>query len=187
MKQDRERWSHRYESEPSSVSSADELLLTHADLLRGGGRALDLACGRAGNSLFLAERGYRVDAVDVSFKAVSDLMRAAAQRGLAVRGLVADLDDYLLPTAAYDVATVFYFFDEKLMPAIAASLKPSGLIFYATFNQNHRSLRPDFNPAYLVPEQGLASYFPNFEIFFEDRNAGTDRNVCQLIARRPRS
>jgi 2-polyprenyl-3-methyl-5-hydroxy-6-metoxy-1,4-benzoquinol methylase len=32
----------------------------------GGGRALDLACGLGGNAVFLARRGFEVDAVDIS-------------------------------------------------------------------------------------------------------------------------
>ncbi len=183
MKHDRERWGRRYENEPASVSAPDELLATHAHLLTGG-RGLDVACGRSGNALFLAQHGYRMDVVDISFKAVSDLMTEAAHSGLPVRAFVADLDDYPLPRAAYDLVTVFYFFDVKLMPPIAACLKPRGLLFYATFNQNHRSLKPEFNPDYLVSSQGLAPYFTDLEILLHDVTAGADGNICRLIAQK---
>lgn len=184
MRQDRERWGRKYDSEPAGVSAPDDFLVAHAHLFVGG-RGLDLACGRSGNALFLAEHGYRVDAVDISFKALSQVRAEAARRGLPVRGLVADLDDFALPSASYDLVTVFYFFDAALMPAIAACLKPQGLLLYATFNQNHCSLRPEFNPAYLVPAQGLASFFPDLEILLDEPVAGEQGNICRLIARKP--
>ena len=143
MKSDQERWDRRYEREPSSVPAPDDFLVDHAHLLTAG-RGLDVACGRGGNALFLAEQGYRVDAVDVSFNAVATLKVEAVKRSLDVRCFVADLDYYPLPTAYYDLVIVFYFFDPKLVPAIISSLRPGGLVVYATYNYRHTSVKPEF-------------------------------------------
>jgi len=184
MKIDRDRWDRRYQSESSSDTAPEEFLVQHAGLLTGG-RGLDLACGRGGNALFLAERGFRVDAVDVSFAAVALLMAEAARRELAVRGIVSDLDDYPLPVGQYDAVMVFYFFDPRLMSSIKASLRAGGLLFYATYNHRHRSIKPEFNPAYLAPPQGLASYFASLEILVYEEAAGDAGSVSRLIARKP--
>ena len=53
---------------PSGSSSTRELLA-------GGGRALDVACGDGRNALYLAQLGYMVDAIDVSDVAI-DALRA---------------------------------------------------------------------------------------------------------------
>lgn len=184
MKSDQERWDRRYGRELSSITAADEFLVHHAGLLTSG-RGLDLACGRGGNALFLAERGYRVDAVDISAKAVAQLKSEAQRSGLDVRGIVADLDSYPLPTSCYDVVTVFYFFDPPLMPAIVECLKPGGLLFYATYNHRHRSLKPEFNPDYLVPSHGLVPYFQALEVLVHDEAAGEIGNISRLIGRKP--
>jgi len=184
MKSDRERWNRRYASEAFSAAEPDEFLVEHAGLLAPG-RGLDLACGRGGNALFLAERGFRVDAVDGSFIAVAQLVAEATRRKLAVRGIVADLDDYPLPIGRYDAVVVFYFFDPRLMPSIEACLEAGGLLVYATYNHRHRSIKQEFNPAYLVPPQGLASYFDNLETLVCEEAAGDAGGVSRLIARKP--
>jgi SAM-dependent methyltransferase len=70
---------------PFFVDKPDENLVALLD--RGGiapGRALDLGCGPGRNALFLAERGFTVDAVDLSSAAVEWARERAAERGLAV-------------------------------------------------------------------------------------------------------
>jgi tellurite methyltransferase len=184
MREDRERWDQRYGQEGIETPDPDPLLVTNRSLLESG-TALDLACGRGGNALFLAEHGYRVYAMDISSTALVSLRREAVRRGLPVQCIVADLEDYPLPAKEYDLVTVFYFFDAALMTAIAAALRPAGLLFYATFNHRHTSLKPGFNPAYLVPRGGLKPIFPGLEILLDEPETGDHGNIAQLIARKP--
>ncbi|MFF8013704.1 methyltransferase domain-containing protein [Streptomyces sp. NPDC007929] len=56
---------------PFFVARPDENLVSAVERgLLGGGRALDLGCGPGRNALYLAERGFDVDAVDLSATAV---------------------------------------------------------------------------------------------------------------------
>jgi len=71
------------------------------------------------------------------------------------------------------------------MSSIEASLRAGGLLFYATYNYRHKSIKPEFNPAYLVPPQGLVSYFANLEIVVNEESAGDAGSVSRLIARKP--
>lgn len=185
MKNDREKWDLRYSKESGAFPAADEFLVTHEDILKSG-RALDVACGRGGNSLFLAERGYSVDAVDISFQALYQLQAEAIRRRLDIRCVAADLDYYPLPRDRYDLVIVFYYFSKPLMRRIKDALKEGGLIFYATFNERHTSVRPEFNPAYLIPSDGLYPYFSDFEILVHETAAGENENVSRLIGRKPR-
>ena len=183
MKSDRERWDARYsESEPAEFTP-DPLVVEHAGLLAGG-RALDLACGRGAESLFVAARGYVVDAVDISTVALSALRTRAHDLGLRVRCVSADLDFFPLPEELYDLVMVFYFFDPGLMAAIERALKRGGLLFYATFNHRHTSLNPGFNPDYLVPPGGLAKFFLAMDTLLDEPEGGGDGNISRLIARR---
>ena len=183
MKTDREKWDRRYQAESEDFGSPDEFLLEHGLLLTSG-RALDLACGLGANAIFLAQCGYAVDALDISFVALSKLVAESRRRGLDIGCVVADLDDFPVPQARYDLIVVFYFFSMHLLRPIKDSLKQNGLLVYATFNERHTSLRPEFNPAYLVKPDALAGYFSDFDVLTHETDAGEARNVSRLVARK---
>ena len=72
----REKWDCRYAQD--SIGSPPEpakVLSDYAYLLPESGTALDLACGRGGNALFLARRGLETHAWDISRNAINELQR----------------------------------------------------------------------------------------------------------------
>ena len=70
------------------------------------GKALDLGCGRGLHSMDLARRGWEVTAIDVVPKAIQDAKKRAAERGVPVDFLVADVT----AMSATDVGEGFTFF-----------------------------------------------------------------------------
>jgi tellurite methyltransferase len=183
LKSDREKWEKRYwEGDPGHLEP-DRFLADYKDLLTSG-RALDVAAGYGGNAVFAAELGYSVDAVDISFNALTFLRRRAGSLNLDIRCCVADLDYFPIPEHRYDLVTVFYFHSPTLITSIKQSLKIDGLIVYATFNFRHTSLKPGFNADYLVPPGGLAPYFEQFDIIVDEPEGGDDRNISRIIARK---
>ncbi|MFC9424143.1 class I SAM-dependent methyltransferase [Streptomyces sp. NPDC056987] len=72
---------------PFFVAKPDESLVSYLDrgLVGGPGRALDLGCGPGRNSLHLAARGFRVDAVDLSPAAVDWARERAREAGADIR------------------------------------------------------------------------------------------------------
>jgi len=180
---DREKWNQRYSDEPGVMPAPDPFLVQHSDLLRSG-RSLDVACGRGGNAIFLAQSGYVVDAVDISDIALAKLQVYAEQRGLNIRCVLADLDYFTFAKESYDLVAVFYFFSEPLLPSIKHALRRDGLLFYATYNERHTSVQPGFNPDYLVDPQALARYFSDFEILVDESEAGERGNISRIIGRK---
>jgi SAM-dependent methyltransferase len=144
-----------------------------------------LASGHGGNALFVAELGYTVHALDISFAALSALRSEARTRGIDLQSVVADLDYFPLPRERYDLVMVFYFFAPALMAAIGDALKQGGLLFYATFNHRHTSVKPGFKPEYLVPPGGLAKFFMGFDIVLDEPDWGPEENISRFIARKP--
>ena len=57
------------------------------------GKALDLGAGEGRNSLFLAEKGFDVTAVDISKEAIRKLERLALDCGVEINGFVGDIKD----------------------------------------------------------------------------------------------
>jgi SAM-dependent methyltransferase len=76
------------------------------------GRALDLAAGEGRNSVWLAERGWRVTAVDFSRVGLGKGRKLAAARRLdetRIEWIVADLLDYEPEQDAFDLVLIAYF------------------------------------------------------------------------------
>lgn len=93
---DKGDWNKRYaESEFVWTVDPNQFVVAETSGLRPG-RALDLAAGEGRNAVWLAERGWRVTAVDFSEVAIEKGRRLAGRRGVQVDWLTADL------TAAYE-------------------------------------------------------------------------------------
>jgi len=102
------------------------------------GQALDLACGRGRNTLYLASQGFAVDAVDRDEQALADLKAAAVQHGLtSITVRTMELEDAArppdIPTAGYDVILGFFYLHRPLFPILCQALKPGGVLVYETF------------------------------------------------------
>ena len=78
------------------------------------GRALDVATGTGRNALYLAARGFQVDAVDVSKAALEQARAEAAKRGLTVNFTQTDLAEATFPPAVYGLIVNFNFLDRSL-------------------------------------------------------------------------
>ncbi|MXV63446.1 methyltransferase domain-containing protein [Natronorubrum sp. JWXQ-INN-674] len=94
------------------------------------GRALDVATGTGRNALVLAERGWTVDAVDISSAQLTRARERAADRSVTVNWILADVDSYGFPDGVYDLVTVRFFDARNRLPALIASLAPGGVLWY---------------------------------------------------------
>jgi SAM-dependent methyltransferase len=72
------------------------------------GRALDLACGAGRNAVWLAEQGWTVTGADFSDVALSNARALAAERGVEVEWVQADVREWVPPAGAYDLVVVLY-------------------------------------------------------------------------------
>lgn len=133
---DATRWNRRY----SDRASADDLVkptppdaLVRACLVDAAptsGLALDVACGSGAQTLWLAQRGLDVIAVDVSTVAVDLVDENASELGLSNRvdARVWDLDAGL-PDDAVDLELIVCqrFRDQRIYPLLVDGLGPSGM------------------------------------------------------------
>lgn len=184
------RWNERYRQgfQPFPDAPAP-WLVAHRDLLAGGGRALDVACGDGRNALYLAQHGYVVEAIDASEVAIDALRAAAQERRLAITPLVVDLEREPLPAGPYDVIVTINFLQRDLFEALQDALAPAGLLIYETLGQAHvTQLGHSFNPDYLLEDGELLRAFSALEVVdhFEgvaERSSGP-RGVGSIVARR---
>ena len=88
------RWNTRYQEAGDEYlfgTEPNRFLAHRADLLRNGRTALCVADGEGRNSVWLAEQGLEVTAVEISAVAVEKARRLAAGRGVAIEFMQADM------------------------------------------------------------------------------------------------
>src|SRR5690606_8244919 len=99
----RRHWEERY-SDPKRVPGNSSRFLESLLEDLAPGKALDLACGDGRNAIALAKRGHSVTAIDIAHAGLAGLRRNAADAGLEVDAIQADLDVYPLPSRHFDLA-----------------------------------------------------------------------------------
>ncbi|MCC6443659.1 MAG: class I SAM-dependent methyltransferase, partial [Armatimonadetes bacterium] len=101
---------------------------------------LEYGCGTGPGACFLAERGFRVDAVDLILAAIEIARTVAARRGLAIRYEVMDVCDLPARGQLYDLIVDSYclqgiVFDperQKVFAAARSRLRPKGYYLVST-------------------------------------------------------
>lgn len=155
--QDRKKWDTRYENDlgnfvPSSI-------LTQYWHLASCGNALDIACGNGRNSLFLAEKGFSVDAVDISTIATGHLH----DRHPGIQVICQDLDTWKISPNHYDLVVNVHFLDRRLFPMIEHALKPDGVLIFKSF------ISKNAHPFGLRNNELLDAFEPLRIIYYEEK------------------
>lgn len=128
-------WNERYAGQDYLFGTRPaEFVVRHVGLLTPGMSVLSVADGEGRNSVWLAEQGLRVTAMDGAPNAVDKARRLAAERGVQVDFNVADITTWDWEARPYDaVLGVFIqFAPPPLRDAIFAGMrravKPGGLV-----------------------------------------------------------
>jgi len=126
---DQQKWDKRYaRKDQREEPTPAPWLVSMIDQLPQGA-ALDLACGRGGNAIYLASHGYSVDAIDISPVGLQLAREAARVAGVKVnffcQDLMADLD---ISNWCYDLIIVFHFMAPDLLSRLHQALRPGGVL-----------------------------------------------------------
>jgi len=133
------------------VSPPSPWITRFAALIPATARVLDLACGGGRHALWLARRGHPVVAVDRDGEALAALAEVPG-----VETLQADLEGegagspapWPLAGRSFAAIVVTNYLHRPLLPQLAASLAPGGVLLYETFMAGNERFgkpsRPDF-------------------------------------------
>lgn len=132
---DEKFWDERYRSAPLIWSGEPNAqLVTEASDLEPGS-ALDVGCGEGADAIWLAERGWRVTAIDISTVALDRArsIDAAPDVKRRIEWVHADLTVTPPPASSYDFVSAHFMQLQKapreaLFRGLAASVKPNGLL-----------------------------------------------------------
>lgn len=151
------------------------------------GTALDLGCGEGGDALWLAQRGWRVTAVDVSRTALNRASTYAATAGVEDR---IDFQQHDLtrtfPAGTFDLVSAQYLHSPLEFPrnlvlqAAARAVAPGGLLLIV----GHASVQPwswnphqHKHPRFPTPEETLAELDLNSEDWHTERLGSPERQA----------
>jgi SAM-dependent methyltransferase len=157
-------WDERYRQTPWVWSTAPNRFAVEVLDDLPAGRALDAACGEGRNALWLAEKGWRVTAVDFSQVALDKGREAAESRGLDVDWVAADVVGYEPEPLAYDAVLIASLHQPPadlaaVLRKAAAALAPGGTLVVV----GHDATNPDEgtggpqDPAILYTAQTVAA------------------------------
>ena len=189
-KPDQTKWDRIYTGSGEKPAKPCRVLSSHSHLLPAEGDALDLACGRGGNALYLAARGFSTRAWDVSVVAIQSLSDVAGHNGLPLVAEQRDVTADPPASGSFDIIVVSRFLDRTLAPAICAALREHGLLFYQTFIREKTGDTGPNNPAYRLEANELLRLFQSLHIIYYHEEGTTGdtgqgfRNEAMLVAQK---
>jgi tellurite methyltransferase len=175
MEKIEDKWNRIHQARHAADAAIATVLSENAELLPEGAsiKCLDIACGLGTNSIFLAKRGFSVDAWDISTVAIKKLGHAFS--GLDIHPLVVDISRQSLIDKKYHVIVNINYLDRSLVPGIIQSLLPGGLIFFETFTSSKVISKGPSNPDYLLGEDELLFLFQNLKVLaYRDESTNQD-------------
>ncbi|HEX3621998.1 MAG TPA: class I SAM-dependent methyltransferase [Acidimicrobiales bacterium] len=141
---DRHQWNERYAAQPLLWDVDPDPFLGAELAGTPPGRALDLGAGEGRTSLWLAERGWQVTAVDFSDVALDRGRRRVEGAGATgtVEWVCADLTTYEPPPGPFDLVLVLFVHlpaepRRRLLRAAAAALAPGGAVLVVGYDTTH--------------------------------------------------
>jgi SAM-dependent methyltransferase len=112
-------------------------------LLKPGSKVLVLAMGDGPNAIHLAEQGLDVTGLDISGVAVERARKAAAEKGVRLTAVQADLFEHDLGDGKWDLVTNIYYNPAiQVLDRIKRSVRPGGLLLVEGYGADHEGGGP---------------------------------------------
>ncbi|MCB5188310.1 class I SAM-dependent methyltransferase [Methylobacillus caricis] len=131
-------WDERYNAETYAYGkTANTFLAGHFQAIPKG-KVLSIAEGEGRNAVFLAQQGYAVTAVDASQVGLAKAQKLAAENGVAIECMQADLAEYDFGEQQWNgIVSIFCPMPSALkailFPKIIKGLKPGGVFLLEAY------------------------------------------------------
>lgn len=140
-----------------SLATPSPWVTRFAPLIAAGGEVLDYACGGGRHARWLAQRGFRVEAVDsdgVALELLAGVPRLATRR--------ADLELGPWPYAGrrFDAVVVTNYLYRPRFGELLGLLGPGGVLIYETFMIGNERFGKPSNPDFLLAPHELLQRLP---------------------------
>jgi SAM-dependent methyltransferase len=160
-------WNERYRTREDIAGEPAPLLVRAAAHLPPG-RALDLACGAGRNSVWLAQRGWDVTAID----GASEAIRIVHEHDPSVDARIMDLETgNALPfdDESFDLVAILFYLHRPLFAEARRVVKRGGIVVSAA----------KMHGTYRIAPGELAQHFDGFEVLHS-----SEGEIAEIVARR---
>jgi SAM-dependent methyltransferase len=173
-----EHWDQRYAAVGRLFSSHPDTAMVELVTPLPPGRALDLGAGEGRNSLWLARHGWTVTAVDASSVALDRVGAAAADGGLSVSPVQADIGDFLRRGDSFDlvvIANIHPSPEERavLLRAAVGAVRPGGHLLLVGHHVDSLGRVGPLDAARLYTEEALGGALPGLRTLLLERRERT--------------
>lgn len=169
----KKKWNGKYKERlMKSEDPFPNVRLQELSTYLNGGTALDLACGLGGNSIFLANLGYQVEAVDISDVALEYLQLQSEKKHLTIHPRMADLTDWQshgFLENTFDLVILTYYLDRSIFPSVKSILKENGYFFMETFYLSPKNDQKVSDQFKLKPNE-LLEEFGSWKVLYYEEN-----------------
>ncbi len=150
------------------------------------GRALDIACGEGRNAIYLARKGFDVDAIDISDAALEKGRTAAG--GFKINFIAADLEAFQISENSYDLIINFNYLQRPIVSDIRRGLKVGGYIVFETYTLEQQQFGSPRNPEFLLKPNELLTMFKDLHIIYYREGVveegGRKKGIASLVGRK---
>lgn len=172
----RAAWDERYADQPLWSGRPNDALEVEVEGLPPG-RVLDVGCGEGADAVWLAQRGWRVTALEVSGVALERAAQHARDAGVPVRWVHAGLVEASLPSRSFDLVSAQYPAllrtpDASAERALLDAVAPGGtlLLVHHAGMDTHRPDDGGFDPAdYVGPDDVAALLDDDWRVEVHER------------------
>lgn len=187
-----ERWyaseDYYWGTEPAAF--CDELIALRPH--PGAVSVLDIGCGEGKDAVYMAQKGYRVSAFDITENGIRKTRRLAAERGVAIDAWVDDINTFETERTfdiVYSTGTLQYLSEANKRPffgKIERIVNPHGIVYFNVFVEKpFLALPPDWDLEEKMWRPGeLFTCLPDWkvlrvdEVIFPDDSGGIEHYHC---------
>ena len=155
-------------------------------------KVLDIGCGEGKDAVYMAEKGYRVFAFDLTENGIRKTNALAEKRGVSINAYVDDINTFDTSESfdiIYSTGTVQYLFEENkadFFKKLEKITNTDGIVFINVFVEKpFLELPPDWDKEEKMWKTGeLFTYFADWRVeridegIFEDNSGGIKHYHC---------
>jgi len=197
---DQEKWNTRYREGAYAARTHPSALLAEwlpkLEFRETHPRAIDVGCGTGRNAIYLARRGWQVDAVDISEVALEHLTETANAESLPITCIQADLEDAahrpadLFTADRYDLAVMARYTNLPLIDTLKGALRAGGYLIVEEHLVTEADVVGPRSPQFRVAPGALRDAAAGLDIIAYREGIVNDPDgrcaaLAQLVARKP--
>jgi len=186
--EDREKWNQRYTEDTDRKGNPVTLLEDWLPDLSVG-RALDVACGAGRNTIYMAQAGFDVDAIDISQAGLAKARENSENQGFDINWIEHDLDQPYEFDREYDLIVVMWYVNLALITRLCDHLAPGGYLLCEEHLLTEQDVIGPTNPDYRVKPGALREAVSLLEVLLYQESIETNDEgeaVCsaRVVARK---